>query len=254
MSRAQCLLPDGPNYQRDDFLEGLQQAGFEVLRRVDRPAPGDALVIWNRPFAKEPEAQRFESAGAGVLVVENGYFGKHWRSEKWFAMGWGHYGGAGRWPNGGPERWDSWNVEMHPWATGGAETVILAQRGIGEQGIASPAGWAEAVQKQIGGRIRQHPGAGVSAVPLAEDLENAARVVTWNSAAALHALLLGVPVWHGFEHWIGAGAARPLSEWGVEPELDSAARLATMRRLAWAMWSAEEVRTGLAFRSLMCVS
>lgn len=251
MPFAQCLLPDGPNYHRSAFLAGLDAVGLEVVRRIDRPCAGDVLVLWNRPAAKEAEAQRFERAGARVLVVENGYLGKNWNGQKWFAMAWGHHAGAGNWPEYEPARWDSWGVEMAPWRTGGTETVILAQRGIGEPGVASPRGWAESVQRRIGGRIRKHPGANAHPVPLADDLNNASSVVTWHSAAALHALLLGVPVWHDFGQWIGASAARPLSEFGAEPRRDDVARLAMFRCLAWAMWNAEEVRSGAAFRSLM---
>jgi hypothetical protein len=211
-------------------------------------------VLWNRPASKEAGAQRFENAGARVMVVENGYLGKNWKGEKWFAMAWGHHAGAGEWPDRGPSRWDSWGVEIAPWRAGGTETVILAQRGIGEPGVASPRGWAESVQRRIGGRIRNHPGPHAHPVPLAEDLANASSVVTWHSAAALHALLIGIPVWHAFDQWIGAGAAWPLSEFGPEPRRDDASRLAAMRRMAWAMWNAEEVRSGVAFRSLMCVA
>lgn len=252
--RAQCALPGGPNYRKADFIAGLEAAGFAVQPRVDRPAAGDVLVTWNRSASAELEARRFEQGGARVLVCENGYLGKTWNGQKWFAMAWGHHAGAGIWPDHGASRWDSWGVEMAPWRAGGGETVILAQRGIGEPGIASPANWAQDVRQRVDGRIRQHPGPNAHPVPLAEDLANAAAVVTWHSAAALHALLLGVPVWHAFDRWIGAGAARPLSEYGGEPRRDDAARLAMFRRLAWAMWNADEVRSGAAIRSLMCES
>jgi hypothetical protein len=249
--RAQCALPDGPNYRKADFLAGLAAAGFAVQPRVDRPGAGDVLVIWNRSPSREPEARRFEDGGARVLVCENGYLGKEWQGRKWFAMAWGHHAGAGQWPVGGPERWDAWGVEMAPWRAAGGETVILAQRGIGEPGIASPANWAQNIHQRVGGRIRRHPGPGAHPVPLADDLAGASAVVTWHSAAALHALLMGIPVWHGFDRWIGAGAARPLAEYGTEPRRDDAARLTTFRRLAWAMWDADEVRSGAAFRSFI---
>lgn len=261
MPRAQCWLPEGPNYRRECFLNGLQAVGLECVSRIERPAPGDVLVIWNRPPAREAEAKRFETAGAGVLVVENGYLGKNWNGEKWFAMAWGHHAGAGRGPEGGPERWDSWGVEMAPWVAGGGrkepatagETLILAQRGIGEPGVASPRGWAEAVQQQIGGRIRRHPGASAAPISLGDDLQEASSVATWHSAGALHALLAGVPVWYGFDRWIGAQAARPLCEFGAEPRRDDAARVAMFRRMAWAMWTADEVSNGEAFRRLACM-
>jgi hypothetical protein len=250
LPRAQCWLPEGPNYRRECFLAGLEAAGVECVPKIERPGPSDILLLWNRPPAREAEARRFEAAGARVLVIENGYLGKQWMGRKWFAMAWGHHAGAGRWPDGGPERWDSWGVEMAPWRGGIGDTLILAQRGIGEQGVASPRGWAEAVQRAIGGRIRRHPGAYTAAVSLEDDLAAASSVVTWHSAGALHALLGGVPVWYGFDRWIGAGAARVLREFGADPRRDDAARLAMFRRMAWAMWDADEVRSGAAFRSL----
>lgn len=252
--RAQCSLPDGPNYRKPVFVAGLRAAGYEVESRVAKPGPGDILVIWNRTASRELEAQRFEYAGASVLVCENGYLGKEWRGRKWFAMAWGHHVGAGKWPDGGAERWDSWGVELAPWHNGGRETVILAQRGIGEPGVASPPNWAQDLQRRIGGRIRQHPGAEAPAVPLVDDLKDAASVVTFHSAAALKALILGVPVWYAFDRWIGARAARPLAEFGGEPKRDDAERLAMFRRLAWAMWNVEEVASGEPFRRLACMS
>lgn len=251
MPRALCLLPEGPNYRRGDFLAGLAGAGLEVVDQLARPEPADVLLVWNRTGWRNEEARRFEAAGARVLVAENGYLGKTWLGRKWFALALDHHAGAGRWPAGGPERWDSWGVELQPWRTGGRETLILAQRGIGEPGIASPYGWAEGVQAVIGGRVRPHPGGGVPAVPLEMDLQAAAAVVTWHSAGALQALLHGVPVWYAFPQWVGAGAARPLAEFKQQPRRDDEARLAMFRRLAWTMWDSDEVSTGAAIHEVL---
>lgn len=248
--RAQCLLPDGPNYRRGEFLAGLRAAGYVVEDRIPRPAAGDVLVIWNRPARNEMEARRFEHAGAAVLVCENGYLGKQWRGAKWFSIARGHHAGAGEWPAGGPERWDGWGVELAPWRRGGREVVVLAQRGIGEPGVASPPGWAERVARQIGGRVRPHPGGDAPAVPLADDLAGTACVVTWHSGAAVHALLMGVPVFHAFPDWICAGAARPLAHFAAGTRCDDVARLEALRRMAWAMWTVDEVRAGVPFLTL----
>lgn len=251
MRRALCLLPEGPNYCRAAFLSGLNAVGFEVESCIDKPAAGDLLLLWNRPARLEREAKRFEAAGGTVLVVENGYLGKNWRGQKWFAIALGHHAGAGKWSHHGPSRWDSWDIDLAPWRAGGNETVIFAQRGIGEPGIASPRGWAQLVQARSGGRIRQHPGANKPQIPLADDLQNASAAVTWHSAAALSALVMGVPVWYAFDQWIGAAAARPISEFGAEPMRDDARRLAMFQRLAWAMWNVDEVSGGEALNRLL---
>jgi hypothetical protein len=250
LPRALCLLPDGPNYRRETFLTGLARAGFEVVDAIRRPEPTDIVLLWNRGGWRDQEALRFEAAGALAVIAENGYLGKQWQGSKWFALARGHHAGAGQWPDGGASRWDSWGVHLAPWRRG-RDVVILEQRGIGEKGIASPPMWAETVQARIGGRIRRHPGATPPAVTLADDLADARCVVTWHSGAALQALVLGVPVFNGFDRWIGAGAARPLAEFAHAPRYDDSERLAMFRRLSWAMWTAEEVQSGEAFEHLV---
>ena len=187
-----------------------------------------------------------------MLVAENGYLGKDWRGGHWYSLAIGHHAGAGIWNEGSAARWDSWGVELLPWREGGRETLILGQRGIGEEGIASPTGWAERAQKLTGGRIRPHPGKLPPAISLERDLWKAREVVTWHSGAALSALIAGIPVWYDFEQWIGARAGLPLSQFGkVAARRDDADRLGMFRRLAWAMWEVEEISSGAAISHLM---
>lgn len=253
VARALNMLPTDLVARREAFDAGLRACGFSLAKVRFVPEAGDLLVIWNRYGASNEMANHFESRGARVLVVENGYLGKAWRAGKWFSMAVGHHAGAGTWVERGPSRWDSWGVELAPWREGGHDTVILGQRSIGEPGIASPRGWEDStVRRLCCGRIRAHPGKLVGPVPLEQDLCDAARVVTWHSAAALQALMWGIPVWYDFPQWVGAGAARPLSDWGKEPDLRSDdRRLAMFRRLAWSVWSVEEVERGNAIASVI---
>lgn len=245
MARALNLLRAALHYRREAFDAGLRAAGFTNVNALPDPRPGDLLLSWNRYGGYHDQAQLFERAGAHVLVAENGYLGKSWQVPgEWFALAAGHHAGAGRWVDGGPARWNGWGVHLAPWRTNGTETVILGQRGIGEPGIKSPDRWAEVTRKRIGGRIRAHPGNAPAAVPLAADLKVAREVITWHSGAALHALLMGIPVWTDFPQWIGAGAARPLCDWPGDGLRDDAARLAMFQRLAWAMHTLDEIRTG----------
>lgn len=246
------LLRQALHYRRDAFDEGLRAAGFRLVRQVSQPTPDDVLVIWNRYAGFAVEAARFERAGAAVLVVENGPLGKQWRGGEWFSLARGFPAlCGGSWPAGGPLRWERFGASLSPWVEGGREVLILAQRGIGAPGFASPPHWAEDTQRRIGGRVRAHPGTGAPARALEADLADAARVVTWASGAALLALQAGVPVFNASPDWAGASAARPLSEWGREPLRDDAARRAMFERLAWAMWTLDEVRTGEPVRRLV---
>lgn len=251
MMRAVCSIREALIYRRAAFLSGLRAAGYRIVDSVSDPDRDDVLVIWNRYGHNDNEAARFERAGARVVVVENGYMGKSWLGDRWFALSLSQHAGMGKWVSGGPERWDDLRVQLAPWCEGGTETIILVQRGIGSPSVRSPDGWAESVQRKYGGRIRAHPGKHEPAVPLIEDLRNASSVITWSSTAALAALAAGIPVWAAVSWWIGAAACKPLTLFGEEPARDDAARLMTFRRTAWAMWRASEVENGTAFRHLL---
>lgn len=251
MPRALNCLRSSPHYRRDAFTRGLQAAGLDVVQALPRPAKGDLLLCWNRYGAMDEQAAHFERSGGVVLVVENCPFGNSWRSGAWYSLARGQTAMAGgELVEGGPERWDGWCVALRQWQEG--ELVILGQRSIGNSGTASPPGWAERMQRAHGGRVRSHPGNEPAKVPLADDLRKAGEVLTWCSAAAIQALALGVAAWHAHPGFLAAQAARPIRERGlVAPLRSDEARLRTMRRAAWAIWSLDEIQTGLPIRRLL---
>lgn len=240
---AWIAIKDQLVYRREIFAAGLRTLGYRIefgLPQAGRP--DDVLVIWNRQNASHEAAKRVESAGGKVLVAENGYLGKQWLDDTWFAISRNHHNGAGTWPIGGPERWDDLGVELAPWREGGREVVVLRQHGIGEPGVAMPRNWIAP------GRVREHPGR-KSVKPLELDLAEARAVITWGSGAALKALAMGIPVYHACPTWIGALAARRF-EWPL-PKPFLGDRLPMFRRLVWAMWRDGEVESGEAFRRLL---
>jgi hypothetical protein len=250
--RACLLIRHDPAYRHEAFAAGLRAAGYQVTESQE-PRPGNLLVIWNRYGRYDQLARRYEDAGGTVLVAENGYLGRDWRSGHWYALAKNFHNGAGDWKVGGPERWDSWGVEPQPWRDG-REIVVLATRHIGPAGVAEPHGWSTAIAEQLRKqthrpvRIRRHPGER-PATPLEQDLADAWAVVTWGSGAALKALMMGVPVFYGFPQWIGASAGKRIEEGIAERAMPD--RLPMFRRLAWAMWSTDEISTGEPFRCLL---
>jgi hypothetical protein len=239
------LLREALVYRRATFCKGLQAAGYELVNSIPKVEPQDVLCVWNRYAGFDEQAKRF----AKVLVAENAYVDA---PGKWVALSLSHHNGAGEWKQGSNDRWDSLGIELLPWRhVNDGETLIIGQRGIGEKGLASPMGWAEATKLRIGGRIRKHPHKDAKAVPLEQDLERVSQVVTWGSSAALRSLMYGIPVWYEFPKWIGAGASKPLADWGEPPKRDDEARLACFRRLIWAQWRLAEIESGEAFRYLL---
>ncbi len=157
--RAWLALRNDLHYRRDAFTAGLEACGYDVRHNVaEHPGPQDVFVCWNRYGASEACAQRFEKLGLPVLVAENGYLGNQLVGARWYALSRSQHNGAGTWPQGSSERWDSLGVELAPWRTDGDEIVILPQRGIGPAGVAMPRNWAGVAQSFTGGRVRPHPG------------------------------------------------------------------------------------------------
>lgn len=266
--RAVCTLRSPPTYRRDVFCAGLEAAGYKLHDRVATPKPDDVLVTWNRYGEWHREALRWEQHGARVIVAENGYLGKQWADDSWYALSLWHHAGKGVWPysdvrgteqrSAGPEvdtafadRWDSIGVNLLPWRPDGGEVIILHQRGIGEPGIKSPHQWHELMRARIKkARVRVHPGAG-NTIELEHDVRDASAVVTWASGAALRCMAWGIPVWYDMHGWIGESAARHVRLYGdLPPVRDDDARLLMFRRLAWAQWRLEEIGSGKAFAAL----
>lgn len=183
-------------------------------------------------------ARVFEKRGLPVLVVENATWGNEFAGGRWYHIGTNWHNTAGRFPVGGPERWDSLGVTLAPWRDGG-ETVILPQRGIGSGLVKMPPSFPRQAVKNHRGRIRPHPGKGGSGVPLEQDLADCGRVVTWGSGAAIKALMMGIPVTSYMPDWIG------------EQDNTDAGRLEMFQRLAWAQWRHSEIAAGEPFRWLL---
>jgi hypothetical protein len=254
---AYVMLRADPQYRADAFRQGLRAAGFQVTGapRMQPPNPDDVLVIWNRYGRFNFYADVFERAGARVIVAENGFLGRDRVGGPWYSITETNPLACGRWPVGDVSRWEYIGDEICEWRKVGAEIIILAQRGIGPNGVRQPDGWHRRTAEQLKAaghrvRVREHPGERKPPVTLEDDLRNARAVVTWASGAAFRALLLGVPVLYGCNEWVGRGAAAPLKV-SRDLEISWPERLPTFQRLAWSCWQIPEIATGLPFLRLL---
>lgn len=196
-------------------------------------------------------AALYAAAGGRVIIAENGYL--PYGDEKQFALALDHHNGRGRTPAEAEPRLE-WDCE--PWRAAGDHVLILAQRGIGEIGIAQPNRWAIRTLEKLRAitrrpvRIRHHPGQ--RDIPLGPDLEGAHCVVTWGSGSGVKAIVAGVPCFHGLEGWIGHLGALPLAR--IAERLESpflGDRAPMLARISWAQWSAGEIASGAAFERLL---
>jgi hypothetical protein len=219
-------------------------------QRID---PTDVLVIWNRYGLHDAYAQRYISAGARVLVAENGYLPKDKKGRRYYALALEHHNGAGRWYGGDSTRWRDMGLEVAPWRTDGDHILVLPQRGVGPPGVAMPRNWAAETVKALKRvtkrpvKLRPHPGK--NPTPLEPDLANAWCCVTWGSGAGVKALLAGIPVVHSFTRWIGASACGSEIAKVDAPYMGD--RLAMFERLAWAQWHVDEISAGKPFERLL---
>jgi len=265
MPTAFSILPERfADGRHEAILAGLGRCGYGVSRQVGLPRGWrDVLVTWTRHRGwKERHCAAFEAAGGRVIVCEEAYI-REIRGARYFALALGDHGGAGRWPDGGAERWCSFGIDLAPWRTTGAHIVVREQRGIGSTPMASPPLWHDAATRRLRQltareiRLRAHPRSRLYPAragrqpSLARMLSNCHAFATWASADAVAALIAGVPVFFNASHWICAGAAtRGLS--GIEsPALPD--RLPALERLAWAQWSLAELASGAPFARLLAM-
>ncbi len=261
--RAHLLIRHEPHYRRASFEAGLRRCGFEIAGQPrEAPRPGDLLVIWNRYAHNDKLATRWADLGGTVIVAENGLLGRDHQGGAWYSLALNAPaagGGVIPRPAAGEARSAAIGVQLAPWRQGGAEIVVLGQRGIGPPGIASPDHWAERalaiVQRTTTrpARIRIHPGE-KPATPLEADLEHAWAVLTWSSGAAVKALAMGIPVFYNLSSWIGRGAS---AWWRQERDefekrrTDDQARADTFETIGRTTWATTEIETGEPFRRLL---
>jgi hypothetical protein len=255
IGRAANLVRDLPHYRRDAIDAGLRACGFVVEHstRPD-PRPGDVLVIWNRYGHYERAADKYEAAGALVLVIENGWLGEDERRRQRYAVAAYQHNGAGAWLPEDRSRVRAMGVHLKDWRETGEHILVLPQRGIGPKGVAMPAHWIETVTQRLRQmtarpiRVRLHPGA--ARPPLEPDFENCWAAVTWGSGAAIKAIVAGIPVFYDMPNWIGAKGARRLAGADIErPYLGG--RLDMLVDISWAQWEVDEIASGFPFKRLL---
>lgn len=256
--RAFVMLRPAPFYRRGSFEAGLKRLGYSIEgeHRVGY-GPEDLLVIWNRYGTNAMLAERFHQVGGRVMVVENGLVGRDRPDGHWYSIALddpAHAGGTLAPRKPGEDRRERVGVGTCALRKYGREVIVLASRGIGPPGIASPRGWTEQTATLVRAqtdrrvRVRAHPGEGPR-IPLEQDLADAWCVVTWASAAALQAMLLGIPVFHCLPQWIGAAAA---TRWtGARGELERAEHADPGLALAFdavsrGTWRTDEIESGEA--------
>ncbi len=263
MPTAYSILPDRFADDRHGIIErGFEAAGWRVVRGAGMPrALEDVLVTWTvHRGHKENTARAFEAAGGRVVVCEEAYL-RVVNGEKHIALALHDHNGAGRWFVGGPERWESFGIELKPWRRHGRHILVREQRGIGSRRMASPPLWHDGVTARLKAsserpilfrahpKSRMYPEAAAKQPSLEAALADCHAVVTWASGIAAQALVRGVPVFYEAPALVCAGSCERGIARIERPRRPD--RLPALERLAWAQWSLSEIARGLPFRYLL---
>ncbi len=155
------------------------------------------------------------------------------------------------------KRFDALGLEIKPWREAGEHIVVCPQSDPFMHDIAGYLGdWTRDVRDVLAGRTKREVRVrawqrdkGALAATLKDDLAGAHALVTWSSAAAITAILEGIPAFVMSNDC----AARPMAA-GELAQIESP-RMPNGRRewagiLADAEWSLAEMRDGTAWRAL----
>ena len=175
--RAFNLIRSEPHYRRDAFDTGLRVTGYDIVHpaNIGKPQAERHAGHLEPIRALAWLAQRFEAAGAAVLIAENGYLGRSENAyakpyttdaqepeNQLYALALNHHNGAGRWWIGEPGRWRAQGIEVKPWREDGEHVLVLPQRGSDRRG-GDAAGWPESTLRRLrtlttrSVRLRPHP-------------------------------------------------------------------------------------------------
>lgn len=244
-------IPQGADFivvfgWRKRFLDGCKNYAYPRNRVID-------------------DAQR---RGIPALCVERGCFGMLSRAN-WHLLGWNGLNGRSSWLNG--HLGDRWNrifepvVPVHPWIERNGPVVILGQvpRDAAIDSCPNYGKWLEDIRARLlsitpNVVFRPHPKATNVHLrlpidhhrSLSETLKTAAATVAWNSTSGVESVTSGVPHYCADQ----GSMAYPVRESSLEALVRNPRRtdrLPWLRRLAYAQWTDNEIKSGEALEYVL---
>jgi len=244
------------------------------LKPIDDYAPSDVAVIfgvfkkdipvsWPRGRVLEGQA----AAGRTTVVIDSGYVKRGSNADSYFMVGLNGLNGRADFKNHDVpgDRWRALNVPLAPWRKDGKHIVVCGQVpwDASVQNVDILAWCAQSIDtiRSLTDReiiYRPHPlavevspaipGARFSTAQLADDLQDAWAVVTYNSNTAVDAVIAGLPV---FAADVGSMVYAIANHDHVtinDPEMPDRTQWA--HGLAYAQWTPTEMAAGIPWRHL----
>ena len=264
------MLPDRFAELGDDraivMRQGFQRIGYDIKKCAgfcDPRDERDVLITWTvHKGPKQKARDRFEAAGGRVVVAEEAHLrylpNGPFPGEQYFSLCLHDH--QFQWANGGPDRWQKWNVALKPWRETGSVVLVRETRGIGSDAATCEPDWHARTAAKLSSlttrriELVEHPKKikqrGEIPPTPEEQFADAWCVVTWHSHMATEALVHGIPVIAlGPFYFLKTATYSILDIVDCIPLDDN--RLAAFERFAWAQWSRTEIASGEAFARLL---
>ncbi len=260
--------PPGRKRQRmvADFVTGAQKSSG-VIAKLATPnivTEGHTGVFFGVDRATLPAFLKYRDGKWPFIYIDNCYLGP--RSETYrvtnnFLMVQTPEQHPGA--DSGGQRWEAMKVRPRPWRKGGSHILLCLQSELYfELLVKRPRmQWIRDVTKTLRRYtdrpivIREKPGKALEAmtrriqVPLDQQLEQCHAVVTWNSTAALYAMLRGVPAFC-LDKRCSFKLFAPSDLSQIENPLRAMGRIELFRWLADNQWSTKEIKSGQCWSAI----
>lgn len=214
---------------------------------ADRPA-----VTWGLLRGSWEAMAHWSSTKRPYLYMDHGYFGGRGHYNGYYRCVWNGTQGDMLPAAPSEDRWRALGQPMRPWRRDGRNIIVCPPSPTVEALFHDAKGWRERVMAQLG-RYTDRPiivreKGDAQLTPLSLALQDAHCLITFNSNAAIEAVLEGVPV------FVGLSAARPLGrcdrqlhhlEDPLYPE-----REPHLHALAYGQFTLQEMRSGFAWRTM----
>jgi hypothetical protein len=248
--KANLFARRGYDHQRDAMVSlasGLARHGIQANVTATFDDDADFVVTWGD---KEKTTKPRLILEAGFI---NGQSGNYVQDRlRFISTGWN--GLHGRADSGRldcpPERWRSFGIEFEPWNTNG-EYVLVCDQHPGDSVAPKDRQWwwriSEAYEEICKVLYRPHPLMADDGMrPLSDALFGARACYTWNSTAAVEAVIRGVPTWSLDE----GSMAWPVTSHQVYSPPWLGNRDQWAYNLAYRQWTHDELASGEAWEGL----
>lgn len=267
MKSAHCLVKNKPEYPWGAIISGIKSQGYDLTGGT---LPVDLLVTWtpwNNSIAHRA-GENQKKLNLDWVVFENGYLPAS-NGTRYYCAGLNGFNGYGdhRVRDVGTSRLKELGIDIKDWGPKGDYILVVSQFGHRDTRYSMPVDWPDTVIKELrkftdrpiifkvkAGRLRAPSSLyeGISIVgpdePLSPLIKGAWAVVTWNSKAAVEAIVEGVPALVEAPRGIAKFMTTPIEEIEnpIEPD-----RLTFLKWVAHTQWNQHEITNGAPFRQLL---